>query len=109
MLETDDKIGYVEWDDPQFEMPKDFYLDENSTLYEAINVFYMAGGYDFFKVINPQKYASHWLDFMGNLYSEIEKGTYKPDDQCHKSPLTEKQRNSLIKQGIPEIFISDIK
>lgn len=109
MLETADKVGYEEWDNPQFAIPENFHLDENSKLHEAINVFYMAGGYDFFKVTNPQKYASNWLDFIGSLYSEIEKGKYKPDGKYHKSPLTEEQRNSLIKQGVPEIFTNDIK
>lgn len=109
MLETADKVGYEEWDNPQFAIPEDFHFDENNKLHEAINVFYMAGGYDFFKVINPQKYASNWLDFIGNLYAEIKEGKYKPDGKYHKSPLTEEQRNSLIRQGIPDIFINDIK
>lgn len=74
VLETADKVGYKEWDDSQFVIPKAFYLDENSKLHEAITVFYMAGGYDFFEVINPKKYASNWLNFMGDLYSEIENG-----------------------------------
>ena len=30
------------------------------------------GEFDFFKVINPKKYASNWFDFIGNLYTEIE-------------------------------------
>lgn len=107
MLEIDDKVGYEEWDNSQFVIPKVFCLYENSKLHEAINVFYMAGGYDFFEVVNPQKYASNWLDFMGRLYSEIENGRYKPDGKYHKNPLTEKQKNSLIKQGVPEIFIND--
>lgn len=108
MIETSDKIGYEEWDNPQFAIPKSFHLDENSKLHEAINVFYLAGGYDFFKVIEPQKYASNWLDFIGGLYSEIENGKYKPDDKYHKSPLTEEQKKSLIKQGVPEIFTDNI-
>ena len=51
----------------------------------------MAGGYDFFEAISPQKYASNWLNFMGGLYSEIENGKYKPDGKYHENPLTEKQ------------------
>lgn len=68
----------------------------------------MTGGYDFFEAINPQKYASNWLNFMEGLYSEIENGKYKPDGKYHENSLTEKQKNSLIKQGVPEVFISDI-
>lgn len=109
MLETFDKMGYEEWDKQGFVTPKDILLDENNKLHEAIDVFYIAGGYDFFKVINPAKYASNWLDFVGNLYSEIVDGKYKPDGKYHKNPLTEKQKNSLIEQGVPEIFTTDIE
>lgn len=109
MIETFDKVGYEEWDKPGFVVPKNFHLNENTKLHEAINIFYLAGGFDFFKVINPAKYASNWLDFIGNLYSEIEDKKYKTDGKFHKNPLTEEQRNSLINQGVPEIFTNDIE
>jgi len=102
------KIGYEEWDKPDFVLPEYFRLNNHSKLHEAINVFYLAGGFDFFKVINPEKYASHWVDFIGNLYSEIEDKKYQTDEQFHKNPLTEKQRESLITQGVPEIFTNDL-
>lgn len=57
MIETFDKVGYEEWDEPEFVLPENFHLDKNSKLHEAINVFYLAGGFDFFKVITPAKYA----------------------------------------------------
>lgn len=109
MLEIFDKVGYKEWDKQGFVTPEKFYLDENSKLHEAIEVFYIAGGYDFFKVIDPEKYASKWLDFVGILYSEIVDGKYKTDRKYHKNPLTEEQRKSLIEQGVSEIFTNDIK
>lgn len=108
MIETFDKVGYEEWDEPEFVLPENFHLDKNSKLLEAINVFYLAGGFDFFKVINPAKYASKWLDFIGNLCSEIEDEVYETDGEYHKNPLTEEQRESLITQGVPEIFTNDI-
>ena len=109
MLEIFDKVGYEEWDQPGFVVPKNFQLDENSKLHEAIDVFYNVGGYDFFKVRNPAKYASNWLDFVGNLYSKIIDGKFKTDGQYHKNPLTEEQRKSLIEQGVPKIFTTDIE
>ena len=109
MLEMSDKVGYEEWDKQGFVVPKNFYLDENSKLHEAIEVFYLAGGYDFFKVINPEKYASNWLDFVGNLYSEIVNGKYKTDGRYHKNSLSKECKNSLIAQGVPEIFTNDIE
>lgn len=108
MLESFDKVGYAEWDSSRFVLPENFHLNKNSKLHEAINVFYLAGGFDFFKVINTEKYASNWLDFIGNLYSEIEEGAYETDGEYHKNPLTEEQRVSLITQGVPEIFTRDI-
>ncbi len=40
--------GYLDWDENDFKLPEKFRLDDDSTLAEAINVFYAAGGYDFF-------------------------------------------------------------
>lgn len=108
MIETSDKVCYAEWDNSEFVLPQNLQLNQNSKLHEAINVFYLAGGFDFFKVIDPEKYASNWLDFIGTLYAEIEDGVYKADGEYHKNPLTEEQRVSLIVQGVPEIFTGDI-
>jgi len=108
MKETFDKVCYAEWDNPGFVLPQKLQLNQNSKLHEAINVFYLAGGYDFFKVTDAEKYASNWLDFVGNLYAEIEDGVYETDGEYHKNPLTEEQRVSLVTQGVPEIFTDDI-
>lgn len=107
MLETREALGYAEWDNAGFVIPNELLLNENSSLAEALNVFYKAGGYDFFKVVTPDKYASRWLDFIGNLYAEIEDGKYRPDGENFKFPLSEEKRGSLIEQGVPERFTSD--
>ena len=107
MLEIPDKIGYAIWDDIDFIIPKEFDLNENSKIQDALRVFYAAGGFDFFKVINPAKYASNWLEFMGNLYSDIEDGKYKSDGSHYTIPISENDRDSLMEQGVPEIFTKD--
>ena len=109
MLETPDKIGYAIWDNKDFMIPEEFLLDENSKIQDALNVFYNAGGYDFFKVINPEKYATNWLNFIGALYSDIEVGKYKSDGNHYVIPLSENERISLVEQGVPEIFTKDFK
>lgn len=109
MVETEDRIGYEEWDNQGFIIPDRFHLDEKSKLHEAIEVFYMAGGYDFFEVVNPEKYALNWLIFMGNLYSDIEDGSFKTDGKHHSNPLTEEQRIILLEQGVPPVFVNDIE
>lgn len=106
MLETADKVGYAEWDNADFVIPKEFLLDESSGLANALTVFYAAGGYDFFNVINPDKYASAWLEFIGGLYADIEDGVYKSGGSF-SFPLSEDERKSLIEQGVPERFTSD--
>ena len=100
-----DLVHYEEWDKEGFSVPEEFILSDKSYLHEAIKVFYAAGGYDFFKVKNPKKYASNWLDFIGNLYARIEAGKYKSDGQSHESPLSDMEKESLRKQGVPGIFI----
>ena len=107
MLETSDKVGYEEWDSADFFIPDELILKNNSSLADALRVFYAAGGYDFFKVINPEKYATNWLDFIGGLYADIEDGVYKPDGKHFIFPLSEAQRASLVEQGVPEKFTSD--
>lgn len=108
MLEYENTLGYSEWDSNNFTIPKEYQLNENNRLHEALNVFYGAGGYDFFKVVNPKKYASAWLDFMSGLYSDIVSGKYQSDNSHHCIPLSDSQRASLAKQGVPEVFIKDL-
>ena len=107
MLETVDNIGYEEWDDESFSIPQEFQLDENSSLQNALNVFYAAGGLDFFNVVNPAKYASNWLNFIGDLYAAIEEGAYQSDGTQYTLPLSDEERQALIEQGVPEIFTTD--
>lgn len=108
MLEIPERVNYGEWDKDDFIIPAEFELTGDSFLHEAIQVFYKAGGYDFFKVINPEKYATKWLDFVGGLYSEIKERKYKSDGKHHKNPLSDMDKCSLKKQGVPDLFIDDI-
>ena len=108
MLEIPDRLNYEEWDKPDFVIPNEYILNNDSYLHEAINIFYKAGGYDFFKVIDPEKYADHWLDFMGGLYADIDSGKYISDGNPHSHPLSAEDRASLANQGVPTIFTDDI-
>lgn len=100
----EDKVFYEEWDKNGFEIPKEYRLSENSSLSEAICVFYSAGGYDFFNVVNPKKYAYAWLNFIGGLYADIVSGKYKADGNRYCNPLSEEERALLAGCGVPDIF-----
>lgn len=107
MLEIPERLNYAEWDSEGFSVPRELILNENAELADALNVFYKAGGYDFFKVINPEKYATAWVEFVGGLYADIEDGVYKHDGGHFTFPLSEDIRKELAEQGVPERFTSD--
>ena len=107
MEEKPEKLNFAEWDEPGFEIPEEYHLTDHSYLHEAINVFYAADGYDFFKVIRPEKYADKWLDFIGNLHWKIYSGKYISDGISHENPLNREKRKSLREQGVPKIFTGD--
>ena len=100
---------FAEWDDEDFILPEELVLTDDSYLHEAIEVFYKAGGFSFFQVIDADQYSPNWLDFVGGLYSDIEEGKYKPDGNCHKNPLSDFKKQVLTEQGVPEIFIEDLR
>lgn len=100
----ENKVLYEEWDTNGFEIPKEYRLNENSSLSEAVCTFYSAGGYEFFNVVNPQKYASNWLDFIGGLCADIVGGKYKADGKRYTNPLSEEKLALLAERGVPDIF-----
>ncbi len=103
------KCKFYEWDEATFVLPDKYILDENSDLAEALNVFYSVGGYDFFNVVEAEYYASNWLDFVGNLYSEIMDDRYLSDGKQFIVPLTNDQKQELSERGVPEVFVTDIE
>ncbi len=105
--QSDAHCNYFEWDEQNFVLPKAYEVKASSDLADVMNIFYLAGGYDFFNVVDPKNYASKWLSFMGDLYAGITEGIYC-NHKTLKNPLTEAQKRKLAKQGVPEIFIVDL-
>jgi hypothetical protein len=103
-----EKYNFCEWDEEMFKLPDEYLLDENCDLAEALNVFYLAGGYDFFNVIKAECYSGNWLDFVGNLYTEIEDGKYHSRGQEYTIPLNSLQKQELLDRGVPEVFLTDL-
>lgn len=98
---------YAEWDKSNFKIPDELKLSETSSLGDALYVFYEAGGYDFFGVVDADQYAPNWLDFVGNLYTSIEDGMYIKGNSHFHFPLSNEIRSKLILQGVPSIFVTD--
>lgn len=108
MLEIPERLNYAEWEEKNFSVPPELILDENAELADALNVFYKAGGYDFFKVVNPDKYASAWLEFIGGLYADIKDGRYIQGGKRFVFPFSEDIRKELKEQGVPKLFTEDL-
>ena len=102
------KCKFYEWDEATFVLPDKYILDDNSDLADALNVFYLAGGHDFFNVVDPEYYASNWLDFMGKLYSDIVDERYVAIGKKFIVPLIDRQKQELFERGVPEVFVTDI-
>ena len=98
-----------EWDDQSFVLPDEYILDERSGLADALKVFYSAGGYLFFNVIDPRYYASNWLVFMGDLYERIANGYAETNHKRYSIPLSDKQKQELVNRGVPSVFVTDVK
>ena len=103
------KCKFYEWDEPTFVLADEYILDDNSDLADALSVFYSVGGYDFFNVVEAEYYASNWLDFVGNLYSEIMDERYRSNGKQFVVPLTDVQKQELSERGVPDVFITDIQ
>lgn len=103
------KCKFYEWDEADFVLPSEYELNENSDLADALNVFYSAGGYDFFNVADADYYASNWLEFLGNLYVEIVDGKYLSKGKSFIVPLNDMQKQELAERGVPLVFVTDIK
>lgn len=102
------KGKYYEWDENDFVLPEKYQLGKNASLVEALNVFWSAGGLDFFNVTDPRYYASNWLDFLGMLYRRIADGEFVVSTQEYTVPLTAQQKEELLDHGVPAIFVTDI-
>ena len=109
MEEIPERLNYAEWDSEDHVVPDDFLLTDKSFLHEALRVFYAAGGYDFFKVVRPEKYADNWIGFVGRLYADIESGRFAPDGKHHALSVSDEERRSLREQGVPSVFTEDIQ
>ena len=103
------KCRFYEWDETDFALPDEYILDSSSTLSDALNVFYSAGGYDFFNVADSRLYADGWLDFIGSLYRDIAAEKFTCSGKPFVVPLTDEQRKELFARGVPAVFVSDIK
>ncbi|MBQ8604413.1 MAG: hypothetical protein IJ410_06195 [Oscillospiraceae bacterium] len=104
-----EKYRFSQWDEESFVLPKEYILDKNSDLADALNVFYSAGGYEFFNVMEPEYYSGNWLNFIGNLYAEIDDGLYTLSNKEFTVPLTDEQKMELAERGVPQMFVTDIK
>lgn len=107
-MSATEKCKYYEWDEPNFVLPDKFNLEEKSDLADALDIFWSAGGLDFFNVVDPKFYASNWLEFMGSLYYKIECGEFVATDKTYHVPISNEQKKELVSRNVPDVFITDL-
>lgn len=100
--------NFYQWDEPDFVLPDEFKLDENSSLENALRVFWSAGGLDFFNVCDTKYYSWDWLDFIGDLYNRIENEEFTANGTTYKIPLPSKTKQELLERGVPAVFLTDL-
>lgn len=99
---------FCEWDDVNFVIPKEYELTEDNELADALNVFFTAGGYEFFNVVEPDSYSDKWLEYIGNLYSDIVDVIYFAKGKKYQIPLSDAQKRELLFRGVPQVFLTDL-
>lgn len=102
------KCNFYQWDEPNFVLPDEWKLDENSSLEDALKVFWSAGGLDFFNVTEAEYYADNWVDFIGDLYTSIDEGEFSAKGTGYKIPLPDEIKNELAERGVPAVFLTDL-
>ncbi len=100
-------LNEYNWDDG-FDLPKELLVNPNCDLALALEIFYLADGYNY--LINDSEAVSlkEWKFFVEKLYTDILEGKFLQTESTFNNPLTKVQRYKLKKQQVPDIFLEDL-
>ena len=83
--------------------------NEHCDLGIALSLFWLADAMCYLiKDIKRNEYNEEWSDFCEKMISRISTGWYKLNLIRFEPPLGRVEKYTLIKQGVPEIFINKV-
>ena len=94
------KLDEYNWDDG-FEVPR-------TILALALEIFYLAGGYEYLEKSARRTKLQKWNPFITVLYEDILDNSFPKTDASFEIPLSKVQKYKLRKKGVAEIFLTDL-
>ena len=104
-------LDYYNWDDG-LEIPYYIAMHSNCDLAVALRLFYEGEGH--LKFWDKNFYDSYgtkhveWKFFVDTMEERIKKGCYEIKELSYRVPLSDESRDNLKKQGLAEVFLTDI-
>lgn len=95
------------WDDG-FEVPRTILADPDCDLALALEIFYLAGGYEYLEKSAKRTKLQKWNPFITVLYEDILDNRFPKTDASFEIPLSKVQKYKLRKKGAAEIFLTDL-
>ena len=106
--EMKELVRTYNWDDG-FDIPEKIISDANCDLALALEVFYLGDGFGYFQTFSHNIGGiKDWFCFISKLYEGIAQSKYKKTNNHFAIPLSKVQRYQLMKNNIPEVFLTDI-
>lgn len=101
------KLSEYNWDNG-FLLPKEILADPGCDLALALEVFYLADGYSYLEKSQKVAALEEWSEFITTLYDDILNNKFPKTDTSFEIPLSKVQKYKLRKNGISEIFLTDL-
>ena len=109
------KLDEYNWDDGfevprtiRFEVPRTILADPDCDLALALEIFYLAGGYEYLEKSARRTKLQKWNPFITVLYEDILDNRFPKTDTSFEIPLSKVQKYKLRKKGAAEIFLTDL-
>ncbi len=102
-------LAEYNWDDG-LEIPKQIVSDSNCDLAMALEVFWLGDGLSYIlnDISDYFDIDKEWCEFIEKLYNDIINGKYAVTENHFEISLTRTERYILRKEGVPDIFYTDL-
>ena len=101
------RLHEYNWDDG-FEVPREILADTACDLALALEIFYLAGGYEYLAKSARRTRLQKWNRFITVLYKDILHNKFPQTGTSFEIPLSRVQKYKLRKMGVAEIFLANL-